>query len=446
MDKVNEYSDAEQVIRKAKAKAASESSQRSAQLQFAIWIAGQGDYTTKDGLIYKFVGTHWQVQDQKEIEKIAFNWLAKNAQDKATDKISISCVQSAIMYLPSLNCINSNIVKIPVQNGTIHAEIEGTSLHASSSGDGLTYCLSCDYNENARAPMFMDFLTTSLPNADVRNYLQEYIGYTLISDTRHQFALWLIGNGGNGKGTFSEIVAALHSKKQVASLKIGVGQLQGFNLSALIGASLVVVDETPARIDEQSIKTLISGDLTTADRKFRDVVSFRPTAKWLLCGNNMPSFSDQSDGVWRRFAVVPFDVKPAEPTPLLAGSIIKSELSGVLNWALEGLGRLLGRGKFMPLPELMRMRKEQAKLENDSVNAWFDDVEPTMASGKDGGMSRQIIYTSYVTFCARNGLKSVSSIKFWQRLHAMLPELVQFLRGEKRTRCANMLVPKDESF
>ena len=89
----------------------------------------------------------------------------------------------------------------------------------------------------------------------------------------------------------------------------------------------------------------------------------------------------------------------------------------------------------------MRVRKEQARIENDSVVAWREDVCPVVAEQSGGGMPRCKIYQSYSLFCLSNGLKSVSSIKFWQRLQTAYPGLIEFRRGTERTRCANLLVP-----
>jgi putative DNA primase/helicase len=300
----------------------------SPQLAFSRFLAVPNEnFTTRDGSIYKFSGTHWQVQEPKIFERLAFDWLAKNEPAKASEKTAASCVASAILHIDELgkSATDKNSVLVPVKNGTIRVEKEGIYIKESDKNDNLTFCLACEFQEDAKSPLFFDFLRNSVPDIEVQAFLQEYVGYTLMPDSRHQISAWLLGPGGNGKGTFSEVVAALHGC--VASMRIGNGDLSGFNLASMIGASLVLVDETPSRIDEQAIKTLISGDLIKIDRKYRNPVEIRPTAKWIVCGNALPSLSDQSDGFWRRWMIIKFDQKPDSVIPLLAQSIIQPRFS-----------------------------------------------------------------------------------------------------------------------
>lgn len=97
------------------------------------------------------------------------------------------------------------------------------------------------------------------------------------------------------------IVMALHEK----AVAMQLDKLEGFNLSNLIGATLVVCDETPkGKIDQQVLKSLISGGATSINRKFKDVLSYQNIAKFIICANHLPALIDQSDAFWRRLHVV----------------------------------------------------------------------------------------------------------------------------------------------
>ena len=224
---------------------------------------------------------------------------------------------------------------------------------------------------------------------------------------------------------------ALHEKPVSMSLD----GLDGFKLSSLLGASLVYVDETPRKINEERLKTLISGGAIEIDRKYRDPITIRPTAKWIVSGNALPALSDHSMGFWRRWVIFPFTVKPASIRPLLAESIIEEELAGVLNWALTGLVRLLKRGCFPALSSLMVAAKEAGKRETDSVKGWMDDIEPEGVERAEYGVAKDIAYQHYHRWSLRNGFKSVSSEKFWSRIKTLLPVLT-----EKRVRISGKQV------
>lgn len=401
----------------------------SAQLQFSRSLLSDRDqtgkqYREKDGTLYQWTGTHWEPMPVRQLERMACDWLAIWAKDKCNEKVAASCVATAIQRANSLPEAAHTV--IPTQNGYVQIQGGNITLLSHDNSAGVTYCLACHYDPDAIALKFGTFITESLPDTEVRAYLQEYAGYTLLPDCRHQLACWLIGGGGNGKSTFAQIMQALHRKP----VSMQLDALNGFNLAGLIGASLVYCDETPSRIDEQRLKTLVSGDSVQIDRKFRDPLVIRPTAKWIVSGNALPAISDHSDGFWRRWFVVPFNTKPKIVQPLLGDTIIKEELSGVLNWSLEGLKRLMARGKFPQLPAALLDAQKAGKQQSNSVSTWVDDSEAVVSDTKM--ISRKLAYHFYSTWCRNNGAKAVSSQKFWERLEQVFGDKLKCTRTKTK--------------
>jgi putative DNA primase/helicase len=224
-----------------------------------------------------------------------------------------------------------------------------------------------------------------------------------------------VGSGANGKTTLAEIISSLH--RQVVSLQLA--GLSGFRLSPLLNSSLVVVDETPQRIDEQALKSLVSGGLCQIDRKYRDPISFHPTAKWIILGNAVPAISDQSHGFWRRMPVVPFtrQFDPDEQDPALVQKITRMEMSGVLNWAVTGLVRLVRRGQFPEQSEAMVTAQGEGQKESNSVLAWWRDDRAEI--DPDVETPRQAVYGDYKIWCNENGMSPLGVERFWNRLKAI---------------------------
>ena len=294
-----------------------------------------------------------------------------------------------------------------------------------------------EFEPDATAPIFDAFIGHLLPNEEVREFLREYAGYTLLSDVRHEIAAWLIGPGGSGKGTFAHIMQAMH--RQTVAMQLDA--LDGFNLAGLQSASLVLVDETPTRIDEQKIKSLISGDAIKCDIKYRDPVTLMPTAKWIVNGNALPSISDHSTGFWRRWLIFPFSVVPKQRIPLLAESIVDRELSGILNWCAVGLVRLLQRGRFPPLPDEMEQATADGKQASNNVAEWIQDCG--IVIDDDCSNTRRHIYSIYSTWCGESGTRAVSAKKFWDRAAVALPGLKseRSSRGGERDYRVNIPLP-----
>ncbi len=382
-------------------------------IDFAKMLADTGDYATSGGLLYHWCGTHWTAVDYDSAIRLALEWIVDGEHGVASATNAVLAYKTAMFWLPELAAPTDKTV-IPVRNGYLHID-GGVSLLPHDKTLNLRHVLNCDYVPSAPMPReFGTFLERIQPDADVCSRVQEYIGYTLLPDARFQRAQLWVGSGANGKGTLANILQELHARTAAVQLD----RLDGFRLSSMVGASLIYCDETPQRnINEQIIKSLIAGETVQIDRKYRDPISTRITAKWLALANQIPAVSDQSNGFWRRFDIVPFDaeIPASERDPMLASRIIAHELSGVLNWALEGLMRLLARGRFDEcVPVAIQRAIRSARIETSSVQAWTDDRSIGLSTSVD--TSKTTVYGAYAAWCKSNGMVPDSSPRFWKRL------------------------------
>jgi putative DNA primase/helicase len=330
--------------------------------------------------------------------------------------------QTAVLYLSKIPGASNKAMVLPLQNGHLTILNGKAALTPSDRSAGLRHLIKCDYNAQAPTPtMFNAFLNQILPDIEVQRRVQEYIGYTLIPDACFQIAMWWIGRGMNGKGVLANIVQALHGKFAAVQLD----NLSGFALSGMIGASLIYCDEAPKRaINEQSMKSLIAGESVQVDRKYKDPLTVKITGKWLILANHMPAVTDQSHGFWRRMEIVPFGVTipESERIPNLDEKIINNELPGVLNWALEGLIRLLDRGHFsLSVPPAMAKAKLKVQLETDSVAAWMDDAEIVFEGIPK--IPKDYAYSTYSEWCRSHGMCSLGAQRFWSHLGTHVPGL-----------------------
>lgn len=390
-------------------------------------------------MLYHWVGTHWVPVDDTEATSAAYHWLVLHHPDHVTPKNAESAVKAAKMFLPSVpDPRGIRDVVLPCRNGYVHLPRTGGGIPTLELADpelGVQHVLSVDYDPLAvAAPQFEQFLARALPWQDVRERVQEYIGYTLLPDSRYQRAQLWLGDGANGKGVLANIVQELHGA--VAAVRLD--DLAGFKLSGLIGASLVYCDEVPkGRIDEQLIKSLVAGEKVNVERKYENPMSMRIHGKWLVLGNHIPVITDHSTGFWRRWDIVPFGatVPESERDPMLVEKIVRGELPAVLNWAIAGLQRLLLRNGFMTsLPVSMQAMLQNAKTEANSVLAWIQDIELTTIPDGESPMRKTRLYASYRDWCANNGMQGFSSMKWWQQIERTFGDkLLLKRRREKST-------------
>ncbi len=187
------------------------------------------------------------------------------------------------------------------------------------------------------------------------------------------------------------------------------------DLMALEGVRLVTASESKAvgTIAEDVLKTIAGSDPITGSRKHEKTRTFQPTFKVWLAANNLPKVQDVSDGFWRKVILVPFRARfegAVEDKRL--GEKLKTELPGILNWALEGCLAYQREGLNPPQRCI------------DAVAAWRADNDPladfltTCRVGDGLEVRASDLYQAYERFCAQNGQKAISMTAFSQLVQA----------------------------
>lgn len=384
--------------------------------QFLADVGAANKHVCIDEVVYEWNGNNWTVVKDKYGEVFALSWLKENAPQS----LSRSTARSAwgtlkLDLLGQSPAVKNEGVVIPCQGTYVRISDAGelTTL-PPSKGLYCTYALSCAHEPTAPTPLFTAFLEQVLPDEELRSRVQEFIGYTLLGDHRYQRAAMWLGSGANGKGVLSNIVQALH--QHVAAIQLD--NKSRFALSGLYQASLIVADELPpVKLDEGRLKSVTAGEAVFIDIKGQDPITTRVRGKLLVLGNNFPAVDDASEGFWRRWEVVPFKVTipPEHRDPKLADKVIQNELAGVLNWAIEGLQRLLNRGGFDPVrPQAMEEAMKSAKMVADDVTGWLSDRVIAVAGPL--ATKKASVYEDYHRWCVASDFVPRAPQGFWLKL------------------------------
>lgn len=376
-----------------------------------------------DDVIYSWNGNNWEVLTDKRGEAFVLDWIKSNARPN----VSTSVVKQAWGAF-KLDLLNKEVKKsknqitIPCLGTYVLMDDKGViSTTAPAKSFYCRHSLSCIYDPSASRPLFDEFLNKVLPDEAVRARVQEFVGYTLLSDSRFQRAALWLGSGANGKGVLSSIVQALH--EQVQSIQLD--NTSRFALSSAFAASLLVADELPARkLDEAKLKSLIAGEPLFIDIKLQAPITTHVTAKLLVLGNSYPVVDDSSEGFWRRWDIVPFDVTipEGERDPRLAEKIKEHEMAGVLNWALEGLQRLLVREGFeVEAPEAMKRALSKAKSVTNDVTGWLSQRVLSVAGVP--ALPKSTVYSDYCRWCMAHDFQPQTTQGFWLKLKRQRTDL-----------------------
>lgn len=282
----------------------------------------------------------------------------------------------------------------------------------------------------AGCELWLQFLSVTFRgDAAAVALLQEIFGYCLWPDCRFDRFFIFYGDGATGKSTCAEVLYAILGQLNVCGVPLEQFGKQ-FGLASLVGKLANIVFDA-AGIDhagEGNLKAIISGEPVAVDRKHREMITQRVTAKILLVANGLPTFSDTSGGLWRRLQVLQFQhVVPAAERDVNLKLRLKGELSGILHWALQGLGRLLRQDGFT------RYRPGEALLEQYRRNcnpvALFLDEECVIdAAARE---SRNASYARFRSWNSDNGFRPISRTEFNRKIDQLQPQPTNLPRNRR---------------
>lgn len=373
--------------------------------------------------IYLYNGTYWN-----EIDNNAFQKFLGEAAEYQTVPLFDAKLYSFrgelfkqfldAAYLPSPE-VNNNIVLINLQNGTFEISADGTKLRPFDRSDFITYQLPFEYNPDAKAPIFETYLNRVLPDIERQRVLAEYLGYVFIKHggiLKLEAALILYGTGANGKSVFYEIVNSLLGQNNTSSYSLQELTDNSGYYRAMIANKLVnYASEINGKLEADMFKRMVSGEELPARLPYGKPMLLKQYAKFIFNCNELPKDVEHTNAFFRRWIIIPFDVTipKEEQDSQLHIKIIQNELSGVFNWVLDGLNRLLVQKRFSEC-EAAKRAVEQYKVESDSVQMYLGEYEYSVSPTNT--IPQKDLYNEYKSYCIENGFKPVSSKNFADRL------------------------------
>lgn len=160
------------------------------------------------------------------------------------------------------------------------------------------------------------------------------------------------------------------------------------------------------------VKQITGGDIIVSRFLYNEHFEFRPKFKLFIAGNHKPIIKGTDDGIWRRTHLVPFEVQipPRQRDPRLLEKL-RSELPGVLNWAIRGLGIWQKRG--LEPPRQVTDAAKAYRAEMDVLGEW---IVQECTTGGDQEWRASDAYASYRWWADRNGFKPMTSTAFGRKL------------------------------
>lgn len=331
--------------------------------------------------------------------------------------------------------------KIHVQNG--YYDLEFNNFNSDMTAFTLNR-LNVWYDKENKEPItWLKYLNDLLHGDDIQT-LQEYLGYCLIPAKKAQKALYIHGNGGEGKSRITVILNAIFGNSH---LTINLKDLLNSDFGmATLENKLVVIDDdasSEALKETSRLKTLITNnDPMQVNPKGRPAYDTIIYARLIVLSNEpIQALYDNTEGLFRRQIILKTKDKPKDRVDdkSLTDKLLK-EKDSIFMWCLEGLKRLISNGYNIHESEDSKKNLEELKNESFNVLDYVKNKEYIeFGDMTKDATSAELYYDSYCLWCIENAYEQIKKntvlkhFKKYQNTYK-ITDSTNILRGDKKVR------------
>ncbi len=349
-------------------------------------------------------GVYFQAENEiiyPEIQRIIGNTITRAAKGETFNKIcDMTSKPRSIFEIAPLRFI-------PLANGVY--DFETNQLLPHSSDYKFKYKMPVLYDEHAQCPKTLAFFEQVL-SQDQLLTMQEWIGYYFYRQYTFKKALICVGEGDTGKTTLLEVITYLLGSQNISSISLQKMTSDKFSAAHLYEKHGNLVDELSAKdiSDTGAFKMATGGGSVPGEYKFGNQFLFHNFSKFTFACNKIPDVTDMDDEAYfNRWMVVRFEKTIEKKIPNFIDTLrTDEERSGLFNWSMIGLKRLLENGKFTYANNAMDTKKEM--MRSGSSIAIFCAECLTQQTGAE--ISKEDLYEAYTTYCTEHEL-SADTIK-----------------------------------
>lgn len=313
-----------------------------------------------------------------------------------------------------------------VLNGSV--DLRTGELTPPSPESMITHVTPVKYDPEAKAPRFLRYLEESLPDPEVRAYLQRVVGYSITGVTIEQVMFLHHGKTSNGKSVLMDVLGALLGEysggadpKALIETK---NEQHSTHVASLAGPRFLMMSETAkgARLSDTLIKNITGGDIVTARKLYKENQDLKIIGKIHMVTNHLPHIV-ASPSTNRRIQLINWPVEIAEDKIdlKLASKIIANELEGVLAWAVEGAiewNRTLessqgqpvrrgGRPSGLAMPQQVIVDTANYLRSEDDILEWMEERTQESEAVESTGN----LYQDYRSWAERRGVRNIMTLR-----------------------------------
>ncbi len=314
------------------------------------------------------------------------------------------------------------------KNGTL--DLSTFELKPHNPDDMLSRICNVYYDETARCErweQFIDEITAG--DKEKADYIQRILGNALTGNVQEEeFYIFYGPTTRNGKSTLLKTIAhLLNSGNEGYAVNAGAATFSGKterkgsspsnDIARLAGVRFVVTNELPKSmlLNHEMIKSITGGDKITARYQYGRDFEFYPQFKLVMHTNSLPLITDNSIFDSNRVRVVEFTrhFTEDEQDPTLKDMLRQPKnLSGILNWLLDGLRKVQTNG--MNPPETVIQATEQYRQNFDKFTSFISDC----LERSENNITMSALYRVYQKWTNENKIACEGKQDFKQTLIA----------------------------
>jgi len=306
---------------------------------------------------------------------------------------------------------------ISLKNGVLNVK-NGTMIPHSKDLP-LFEQMNLVFNPKAECPVFDKYINEILSGDDVK-VIQEMFGYILYKTHEYPNFFLLIGSGRNGKTTLLNLIRKFVGSDSVENMTLHELTTSQFSIAKLFGKLANVSGDIGSDVinDTSVIKLLTGNDSIAARRIHHDFINFTNHAKLIWGCNNPPDFpKDKTVAFATRLTFIEFNSyfpvgDPRTDEHILDKMIVEEELSGILNWALEGLKRLLKNRKF----SYNKSTDKNLQLYEERANPILGFCNETLEVKIGSWLDKSEVLYEYNKWCVEHQKPTLNEVHFSRKL------------------------------
>jgi len=274
------------------------------------------------------------------------------------------------------------------------------------------------FNRDSKCPKIISFLEEILYPEDIP-VIQEWFGFCLYKKYFIKKGIILVGGKNTGKTVLLNLLSAFIGKKNMSGINLqSISNSNTFSLSSLFRKSVNSYDDLSSDDlgNSGGFKIVTGGGYITAEYKFGDTFIFKNYSKQIFATNKIPPVKNpDDDAYYERWIPIRLDntLNPEDQDPFLLEKLTtEEELSGLFNWALIGLKRLMKNNKFS-YPKSSEQIKYIMERSSHPLASFVQD-----ALNQEFGhtVSKEDMFRSYTQYCVDNSLPRLSKAQLGRSL------------------------------